>query len=186
MGRGGEFPVTGDEGELMGAGGGGDDAIGEISVEIRNALAGNSWVRAVGRVILPIFLSPSPPAGERITKASRAVCASPPDIGSQPRLQVTCLDMADFPDAEKHLGDGVFLTECLRPRRVHVTAGDHPAAFDFREMVGMCLRHPANAADADPHQGCFHLGSFHEFYGIRCEVDPPIPQRREEVREPGR
>lgn len=33
-----EFPVTGDQGELMGAGGGGDDAIGGIAVEIRNAV----------------------------------------------------------------------------------------------------------------------------------------------------
>ncbi len=29
MRRGDELPITGDQGELMGAGGGGDDAIGE-------------------------------------------------------------------------------------------------------------------------------------------------------------
>jgi len=36
--RGDELPVTGDEGDVVGAGGGGDDAIGGIAVEIGNAV----------------------------------------------------------------------------------------------------------------------------------------------------
>jgi hypothetical protein len=49
MRRGDELPITGDEGELMGAGGGGDDAIGGIAVEIRNSVSVAGDFRGEGR-----------------------------------------------------------------------------------------------------------------------------------------
>ena len=48
MRRGDGLPITGDEGELMGAGGGGDDAIGGVSVEIRNAVGVTGDFRGEG------------------------------------------------------------------------------------------------------------------------------------------
>lgn len=123
MRRGDELPITGDECELMGAGGGGDDAIGGITVEIRNALAGNSWVSAVGRMILPVL------RGEGRFRRVVVVCEL--DAAGEythPIAQALCLGL---------LGEAI--TGLADHRDRPAVAGDlerDASGFDFTQRVG--------------------------------------------------
>lgn len=114
MRRGDEFPITGDQGEVMGAGGGGDDAIGGIAVEIRNAVGVAGDFRGEGEEFQAIEKCFGDPFFERGAEDEPSVGLFLGDLDdADGRESEGVLGQEDFANPKWNLGGG--LTE-LEPR----------------------------------------------------------------------
>ena len=108
MRRGDELPVTGDQSELMGAGGGGDDAIRGIAVEIRNAVGVAGDFRGEGEEFQAVEECLGDPFFEGSAEGESAVGLFLGDLDeADGREGDGILCQEDFTDPKRDLGGGL-------------------------------------------------------------------------------
>ena len=108
MRRSDEFPITGDQGEVVGTGGGGDDAIGGISVEIRNAVGIAGDFRGQGEEFQAIEERLGDPFFEGNAEGESAGGLFLGDLDdADGRERDGVLGQEDFADTKRNLGGGL-------------------------------------------------------------------------------